>query len=64
MEFAQDGIVARLTTTYAHDEKVEMWVPVSFTERYESRREEREVILGDAAYTNFRKFEALARIKR
>jgi hypothetical protein len=64
MEFSQNGITARLTTTYAYDEKVEMWVPVSFTERYESRREDREVILGEALYTNFRKFEATARIKK
>ncbi|MGE5836929.1 MAG: hypothetical protein ACM4AI_20820 [Acidobacteriota bacterium] len=64
MEFSQNGITARLTTTYAHDEKVEMWVPVSFTERYESRGEDREVIVCEAAYTNFRKFEATARIKR
>jgi hypothetical protein len=41
-----------------------MWVPVSFTERYESTREDREVIVCEAAYTNFRKFETSARIKR
>jgi hypothetical protein len=64
MEFNHDGIVARLTTTYANDENVEMWVPVSFTERYESTREDREVIVCEAAYTNFRKFETSARIKK
>jgi hypothetical protein len=64
MEFNHDGIVARLTTTYASDDNVEMWVPVSFTERYESTREDREVIVCEAAYTNFRKFETSARIKR
>jgi hypothetical protein len=63
IELADGPIVARLTTTYAPDPKIEMWVPVSFTERYERSNAQREVIVCQAQYTNFRKFEATARIK-
>jgi hypothetical protein len=63
IELKDGPIVARLTTTYALDEKIEMWVPVSFIERYERSNEDREVILCEAQYTNFRKFEVTARIK-
>ena len=65
IEFTDDNILARLTTTYALDEKMEMWVPVTFEERYQrtGRREETEVTLCEATYTNYRRFEVTARIK-
>ncbi|HYN10273.1 MAG TPA: hypothetical protein VES67_23000 [Vicinamibacterales bacterium] len=63
IELVDGPILARLTTTYAFDEKVEMWVPVAFAERYERTKGDREVILCDADYTNYRRFEVTARIK-
>lgn len=63
IELADGPIIARLTTTYALDEKVEMWVPVAFAERYERTNRDREVIVCDADYTNYRRFETTARIK-
>jgi hypothetical protein len=63
IELLDDDVLARLTTTYALDEKVEMWVPVSFAERYERTSRDREVIVCEAAYSNYRKFEVTARIK-
>ena len=63
IELVDGPILARLTTTYAFDEKVEMWVPAGFAERYERTKGEREVILCDADYTNYRRFEVTARIK-
>jgi hypothetical protein len=63
IELLDDNVLARLTTTYALDEKVDMWVPVAFAERYERTSREREVIVCEAAYTNYRRFEVTARIK-
>jgi hypothetical protein len=63
IELLDDNVLARLTTTYALDEKVEMWVPVTFAERYERTSKDREVILCEAAYSNYRRFEVTARIK-
>ncbi|HEY7475898.1 MAG TPA: hypothetical protein VH679_12850 [Vicinamibacterales bacterium] len=63
IEFVDGAILARLTTTYALDEKVEMWVPVAFAERYERTNNDRELILCEADYTNYRRFEVTARIK-
>ena len=63
IELLDDNVLARLTTTYALDEKVDMWVPVTFAERYERTSRDREVILCEAAYTNYRRFEVTARIK-
>jgi len=64
IELVDAGILARLTTVYAPDEKLAMWVPVSFTERYErTRGHEREVIMCEARYTNYRRFYVIGRIK-
>jgi hypothetical protein len=63
IELLDDNVLARLTTTYALDEKVEMWVPVMFAERYERTSRDREVIVCEAAYSNYRRFEVTARIK-
>lgn len=65
IEFTDNNILARLTTTYAMDAKMEMWVPVTFEERYQrtGRPEESEVTLCEATYTNYRRFEVTARIK-
>jgi hypothetical protein len=63
IEFSNDQYHARLSTTYALDEKVEMWVPVAFGERYEKTGDDGELILCQADYSNYRKFDVTARIK-
>jgi hypothetical protein len=48
------GRASRITTTYAPDERLRLWVPVEMKEVYgmESR-----TLTGTATYTNFRRFE-------
>ena len=60
LELDADGTRAALATTYGHDPKIDRWVPVTFTERYERGQ---EVIVVDSTYSNYRRFEVLARIK-
>jgi len=56
-------VLSRLTTEYAPDEKLGLWVPTVFRERYEdSRRKAREIVLCEARYTNYRRFQTSARI--
>jgi hypothetical protein len=60
-----------LTTLYAPDERLEMWVPGEFREHYEygvmpkslDTQSEYEDIICHAKYTNFRRFETSVRIK-
>lgn len=70
---------AVLTTTYAHDPKVDLWVPETFRETYEDGVEQRagsgaagaaavtghqfESIYCESRYSNYRRFQATARIK-
>lgn len=56
-------IIATLTTAYARDTKLEMWVPVTFTERYEQTKGLRQVIIGEASYSNYRRFDVTSRIR-
>ena len=59
-----DDMTVALTTTYAREEKIGLWLPSVFQERYETKRKNaREVDTGEARYTNFRRFEVLGRIK-
>jgi hypothetical protein len=63
----KDGrVTARLVTTYSPDEKLDLWVPARFEERYEleQRSGRRETVYGEATYTNYRKFVVTGRIKR
>lgn len=63
-ELRDDPVTARLVTTYGHDRKLDLWVPQSFSERYEARRgRERERVECDATYTNYRRFQVTGRIK-
>lgn len=41
--------------SYAHDAKIDMWVPVLMSERYSTPRQ--PIITGRAVYSNFRKFD-------
>lgn len=55
-----------LTTEYAHNEKLGMWVPSVFRERYERGRQgstEYERIACEARYSNYRRFDVLTRIR-
>ena len=71
---ARPGIDVRLETTYTKDARLDLWLPSTFVERYESggrvnaRRgtsdlEPHEVIECEAAYTNYRRFDVTWRIK-
>ena len=68
-------VKVQLTTSYAHDTRLDLWVPATFREQYEygvpannakARFEsgaEYEHILCEASYTNYRRFETSVRIK-
>lgn len=54
----------KLTTDYAADERLGMWVPASFREQYErGRRDDFERIRCEATYANYRRFETSVRIR-
>lgn len=64
MRLALGTIIAQVTTRYARDPKLDIWVPTVFGERYEqTRSDRREVIVCEATYTNYRKFQVNVRIK-
>jgi hypothetical protein len=76
-EIRQPGFELVLETSYGRDERLDMWVPVLFTERYGtggrfgSRKPSdplllaaEEVIRCEATYTNYRRFDVTARIKK
>jgi hypothetical protein len=50
----QRGRLSRIATTYAPDERLGLWVPAAMEEVYEM---ESRTLTGEAAYTNFRRFE-------
>lgn len=70
------GMTAKLTTTYAPDERLAIWVPVTFAEHYQSGETMSfapdpriklptmfEEIRGLAKYSNYRRFEVKVIIK-
>ncbi|MEZ5319213.1 MAG: hypothetical protein R2752_17565 [Vicinamibacterales bacterium] len=59
----QGPVTAELTTAYAHDENVDLWVPVYFTERYTNTSGRDETVTCSARYTNYRRFSVSGRIK-
>jgi len=65
MELEDGRIKVRLSTTYAPEERLGLWVPVSFSERYErnDRTGPHEVVVCESVYTNYRRFEVTGRIK-
>lgn len=65
MQFTHGPVVARLITTYARDSKLDVWVPVTFEERYErgSGPRPHEVIVCETTYSNYRRFEVDIRIR-
>lgn len=55
---------ASLSTTFTRVEKLNLWLPSLFVERYEHETSRlKEVVTVESTYTNYRKFEATARIK-
>ena len=63
IEMRHGPIVAVLTTDYALDPKLDMWVPAMFTERYDQKKSPRQQILCEARYTNYRRFDVTSRIR-
>jgi len=66
MELEDGPVKARLVTTYAPDEKLDLWVPVLFREHYQRRHRsgKLEAVNGESTYTNYRRFLATGRIKK
>jgi hypothetical protein len=63
IQFAYGPVIAQLTTTFARDPRLDMWVPSRFAERYERTNPNREVIVCEATYTNYRKFDVKVILK-
>ena len=63
IRFVYGPVIARLTTTYAPEPKLDTWVPSVFAERYERTKGGREVIFCEATYTNYRKFDVRVIVK-
>ena len=63
MQTKYDRITAELTTMYAPEPKLHLWVPVWFSERYSRDDGTDEVILCEAEYTNYRRFETRVRVR-
>ncbi len=57
IRFTYGPVTAQLTTTYAREPQLDMWVPSIFAERYERSKGVREVVFCEAKYTNYRKFD-------
>jgi hypothetical protein len=60
LELDDSGIRVQLETTYAPNEKLGLWVPAIFRERYVRGP---ETIVCTAVYSNYRRFEVTGRIK-
>lgn len=59
-----DSTQANLTTTFSLHDKVGLWLPVSFSERYSLERGSlRETVVVESAYTNYRRFNVNVIIK-
>jgi len=65
LEFKIDGVAGELSTVYKKEEKLELWVPVTFTERYTRKTATNfDRIECEATYTNYRKFGATMKIRK
>ena len=63
-EVADGPLRARLETVYEFEPRLDLWVPTTFSERYDlSRPGEKETVLCEATYTNYRRFVTSGRIK-
>jgi hypothetical protein len=59
--FKDEDIHAELKTEFAWQEKVQLWVPTLFSERY-SKGNTMEVTVSESRYTNYRRFEVTGRL--
>jgi hypothetical protein len=65
LEFKIDAVAGELSTVYRKEEKLDLWVPVTFSERYARKTATNfDRIECEAKYTNYRKFGATAKIKK
>jgi hypothetical protein len=62
-EIKHADIRALLKTQYEKDPKLDLWLPATFSERYERTRDVRELVECEAKYSNYRRFETAWRIK-
>lgn len=63
MAFDEDPVIARLVTDYARDPRLDLWLPVRFSERYERRAgDDSESVVVESAYSNYRRFETDGRL--
>jgi hypothetical protein len=64
MNFRADPFEASLVTDYVPDDRLGLWVPGSFTERYDLlERQGQETTTCQATYSDYRRFEVTGRIK-
>jgi hypothetical protein len=63
IRFRHQTITAEMTAVFAPEPKLNLWVPSTFSERYERRDGTEEVIICDSEYTDYRRFESRARIR-
>lgn len=56
------GVKVRLTTSYAREPRLNLWLPDTFSERYDTSATQ-ETVVCEALYSNYRRFEVNARIK-
>lgn len=62
-EIKHSDIRASLKTQYERDPKLGLWLPATFSERYERTKDVKEVIECEAKYSNYRRFETAWKIK-
>ena len=64
ISFRHDEVDAELTTDFVWEDKLSLWVPSVFTERYEARREKSaDVTTVESRYSNYRRFEVTGRLR-
>jgi hypothetical protein len=63
IRFDSASTVATLTTTYAREPKLDLWVPVTMAERYERMKSPHDLVTVETAYSNYRRFDVNIRIK-
>jgi len=56
------GVKVRLATNYAREPRLNLWLPDTFTERYDTTATG-ELVMCEASYSNYRRFEVNARIR-
>ncbi len=61
--FDADDVDAELTTDFAREERLSLWVPATFTERYTSTRDRGQVTTAESTYSNYRRFEVKAVVR-